>query len=174
VIHFPRRIAQTGTIMPPLRRSPAFLAILQGGGVGALLFMLYMVIYSGARGVPAFRIFQAVASGVLGGKAFEAGLWSAALGLLLHLLLVLTMAAAFYGAGALLRPLRRWPLLWGPLYGFALYVFMYRAVLPHSAYPFPVAILPWSWFCANVAAHMGLGLLIAVAAWRARRIALMV
>jgi len=152
-----------------MRRQPAVLAILCGGGAGAVLFMLYLAIYSGVRGVPAFRTFQAVASGVLGAKAFEGGAWSAALGLLLHLLLVLAMAAAFYGAGALLRPLRRWPLLWGPLYGFALYVLMVRVVLPHSAYPFRVAIMPWSYFWANVAAHIGLGLWIALTAWFARR-----
>lgn len=152
-----------------MRRSPAVLAILGGGGVGAVLFMLYMVIYSGARGVPAYRILQAVASGVLGGAAFEAGDWTVLLGALLHLLLVLAMAALFYAAGAWLRPLRLWPLLWGPFYGFGLYVLMYRVVLPYSAYPFPVAILPWSYFWANVAAHMGLGLVIALAAWRARR-----
>jgi hypothetical protein len=155
--------------MPLLRRPPAVLAVLGGGAAGAVLFMLYMVIYSGVRGVPACRILQAVASGVLGGAAFEAGGWTVALGALLHLLLVLAMAAAFYGAGALLRPLRRWPLLWGPLYGFGLYVLMYRVVLPYSAYPFPVAILPWSYFWANVAAHAGLGSLIALAAWWARR-----
>jgi hypothetical protein len=155
-----------------MRRHPAVLAILGGGSAGAVLFMLYLVLYSGARGVPAWRIFQAVASGVLGGAAFEGGAWTAALGLLLHLLLVLAMAAAFYGAGALLRPLRRWPLLWGLLYGFGLYVLMYRLVLPYSAYPFPVAILPWSYFWANVAAHTGLGLLITLAAWWARRRAL--
>ncbi len=154
--------------MPPMRRHPAVFAILCGGGASAVLFMLYMVIYSGVRGVPAYRILQAVASGVLGGAAFEAGAWSVLLGVLLHLLLVLAVAAAFYGAGALLRPLRRWPLLWGPLYGFGLYLLMYRVVLPYSAYPFPVAILPWSYFWANVTAHMGLGLLIALAAWWGR------
>ena len=154
-----------------MRRKPAVFAIFAGGGVGGVLFILYMVIYAYAGGgrVPAYRILQAVASGVLGGAAFEGGALTAVLGLVLHLLIVTGMAAAFYGAGKVLRFLSRWPLLWGPLYGFGLYVLMYRLVLPRSAYPFPVAILPWSYFYANALAHMGLGLVIALAAWFARR-----
>ena len=52
-----------------MRRHPAVLALLGGGSAGAVLFMLYLVLYSGARGVPAWRIFLAVASGVLGGAS---------------------------------------------------------------------------------------------------------
>ena len=61
--------------------------VLMAGALVALLDMLYpMVMYTKVLAhIPAIRIPQSVASGLLGQAAFEGGLATAALGLVLHL-----------------------------------------------------------------------------------------
>jgi hypothetical protein len=87
------------------------------------------------RDVPATRVLQSVASGVLGRGAFEGGAATAALGLLLHFLLMGAIAGVYvliYQRSALMR----WsPIVLGVLFGVLVYVVMTYVVVPLSASP---------------------------------------
>ena len=108
-------------------------AILVGGLLaGALDITAAFVVY-GLRGATPLRILQSVASGLLGADAFKGGLRTAALGALLHFLIALVAAAAYYAASRKLGVLVQRAVVSGLLYGIAVYVFMNFVVLPLSA-----------------------------------------
>src|SRR5688500_16360392 len=118
-----------------MRRHSAAFAVLVGGLVAGLIDISYAVGFSAYRGVPPTRILQSVASGLLGSPAYQGGASTAALGLLLHFLLMLIIAAIFYFASTRLRFLVHRPVLWGALYGVVVYWVMNLVVLPLSAFP---------------------------------------
>jgi hypothetical protein len=89
---------------------------------------------------------------------------TAALGAALHFLIALIWAAVFWLASRRLKVLVRHPVVCGLLYGFAVYAFMYLAVLPLSAAYFKPTFTPYT-VSLNGAGHMLLvGLPIALAA----------
>jgi len=104
-----------------------------GGLTVGALDGLDAVVFFGLRGVPAPRIFQAIASGLLGRAAFQGGLATVALGVALHFFIAFTVVVTFYAASRRLPALTRRPLVWGPLYGIAVYLVMNLIVLPLSA-----------------------------------------
>lgn len=110
-------------------------AILVGGSVAAVLDIGYAFTVWSLKGVGPEVILRAIASGVLGAPAFKGGASAAALGGVLHWLMALTMAAAYVVAGTRLPSLVRRPIVWGPLYGLALFFVMDRIVVPLSAAP---------------------------------------
>ena len=59
------------------------------------------------------------------------------LGAALHFLIAFSAASVFYGASRKLMVLTRRPVLSGVLYGVVVYLFMYWAVMPLSAYHKP-------------------------------------
>lgn len=114
------------------------------------------------------RIFQSVAAGLLGQASYRGGAATAALGLLLHLLIATAMSLAYYAAA------RRWPALWkhpvacGALYGLLLYAVMNHVVVPLSAAE--AGSSDSRWIALTVAAHVLLvGIPIALAARHAVR-----
>jgi len=117
------------------RRSIAPLAfVLAGGAVAGTLDITYAcVFWALKRGVPVQRILQSVAAGLLGEASFAGGGATAALGLVLHYFIALSMAVVYYLVA------RRWPLLWqrpvlaGAGYGLLLYGTMNYIVVPLSA-----------------------------------------
>ena len=127
--------------------------LLAGGAVAlldGLLACTFWGIYSGATPV---RIFQSVSAGVLGREAFNGGVPTALLGLVLHLFIAASMAAA-YGFVA-----QRWTWLlqqpaWlsGLVYGLILYAVMHLVVLPLSRASAPPTML--SWRLADVGSHL--------------------
>src|SRR5687768_10025558 len=118
-----------------MRRHPAAFAILVGGLIAGAIDISYAVGFSAFRGVAPVRILQSVASGLLGSPAYQGGAGTAALGFLLHFLLMLIIAAIFYVASTRLRFLLARPVLWGAIYGFLVYWVMNLVVLPLSAFP---------------------------------------
>jgi hypothetical protein len=91
-------------------------------------------------------ILKGIASGVLGPQAFHDGWGTAALGLGLHFLIALSAAAVYYAASRTLTFLTQRAVLWGFLYGIAVYMFMSWIVVPLSAFhkskaPFSLAAL---------------------------------
>jgi hypothetical protein len=128
--------------------------ILLAGGTAALLDGLlactFWGVYSGATPV---RIFQSVSAGLLGRDAFNGGVPTALLGLVLHIFIAGSMATA-YGLVA-----REWPMLlgwpvWlsGLVYGLILYGAMHLVVLPLSRASAPPTML--SWRIADVGSHL--------------------
>ena len=143
------------------RTARAALLVLLAGVVGATCDITYAILYYGWKGIPPERILQTVASGLLGKAACEGGGATAALGLALHCAIVVVAAA------------RRWawmreePITAGLAYGVAIYGVMNFAVLPLSAYPFPLRF-PLLTTASGLLVHMvGVGLPISLITRRA-------
>lgn len=147
-------------------RNRAVHAILWGGLVAGAIDITYALGFSAARGVPPMRILQSVASGLLGSPAYQGGAGTAALGFVLHFLLMLIIAAIFYFASLRLRFLIERPVLWGALYGFAVYWVMNLVVLPLSAFPSEVKFVPVVLITSLVVHAFGIGVPIA---WASRK-----
>ena len=114
--------------------------------------------------MPAIRVLQSVAGGLLGKAAYDGGLGTAALGFLLHFSIAFSWAAIFYAASRRIPFLTRRPAAAGPLFGIVIYLVMYFAVIPLSAYPRKVTYTPFL-VGINLFVHMFLiGLPIALAA----------
>ena len=150
-----------------MRRYTAASAILIGGLIAGTLDILYATGYSAWRGTPPMTLLQFVASGLLGPASFEGGAATAALGLLLHYLMMLLIAAIFYALSRQLTFLVRQPLLWGPVYGFLVYWVMNLVVMEMSATPNKWRFIPLS-FATGIVVHMFfIGLVIA---WYASKV----
>jgi len=106
------------------------------------LDILDAVLFFGIRNdVQPIAIFQSIASGVMGRAAYDGGVATALLGGALHVLIALLVVAVYLAAARRWRRLARKPLLYGPLYGLAVYVVMNLVVVPLSA----AAVGPPSW-----------------------------
>jgi uncharacterized membrane protein YagU involved in acid resistance len=124
-----------------VRRS-GWWAVLVGGLAGGALDILFAISFAAYNGIPAMRLLQSVASGLLGKDAYTGGIGSAALGLLLHFAMAMAFAGAFVLASHRLPLLIRRPLIFGGLFGVAVFLFMRLVVLPWSAFPHPVSFKP--------------------------------
>jgi hypothetical protein len=151
-----------------MRRAATF-AILVGGLTAGVIDILYAVGFSASRGVPPMRILQSVASGLLGSASYQGGAATAALGLLLHFLLMLLIAAIFHGAATRWRFLAQRPVVWGALYGVVVYWVMNLVVLPLSAFPGTVRFVPVVVATSLVVHAFGIGVPIALATRKALR-----
>ena len=125
-------------------RPRAFDTILYGGLVVGTLDALDAMIFFGLRGSSPKGIFQYIASGLLGRASFSGGLATILLGVLLHFLIALILAAIYYGLSLYLPVLVRQPFVCGPLYGVAVHFVMNFVVSPMSAapkIPYPVPVM---------------------------------
>jgi hypothetical protein len=147
-----------------VRRGFAVPAIVAGGTIAGSFDITYAIVFSGLRGVPAIRVLQSVAGGLLGTAAYDGGIGTAALGLLLHFSIAFSWAAIFYAASRRLPFLTERAAVAGPLFGIVIYLVMYFAVIPLSAYPRKVTYTPLN-VAINLFVHMFLiGMPIALAA----------
>jgi len=113
------------------------------------------------------RILKGVASGLLGPQAFRGGWGTAALGTALHFLIAFSAATVYYAASRKLAFLTRRALLWGFLYGIAVYMFMSWVVVPLSAFPKSKAPFSLTSLVLSLLTHMFcVGLPIALAVRR--------
>lgn len=127
--HAPPRFAERAP------RPRAFQTIIYGGLIVGVLDALDAMGFSGLHGVSPSRVWQFVASGLLGRAAFNGGMKTVALGLLIHFLVAFILAAIYYGASLYLPVLVRRAVLCGLLYGAAVYFVMRYIVTPLSAAP---------------------------------------
>ena len=117
------------------QRSRAAPAIFWGGLVSGVLDLLYATTSVVLQGNPAIVLPQAIATGLLGVKSFQGGLPTAILGVALEFLITFVATAVYYLASRKLTFLIRRAVLWGVLYGIAIYFFMNFIVVPLSAAP---------------------------------------
>ena len=107
--------------------------------LGGLLIGLFDLIfaftfYGLILGAPLLRIFQAVAAGVLGRpRAYEGGVPTFLLGIVLHFLVATCIATVYYLATLVLPVLIRHPVVSGLIYGVVAYFGMKYIVTPLSA-----------------------------------------
>jgi hypothetical protein len=118
--------------------------IVSGALAAGLLDGLDAVFFIGwFRGAHSIRVFQFIASGLLGVKAFDEGSWAAALGVGLHFLISFGVASSYYALSSRFPALLRRPLLFGPIFGLAVFLIMHYLIVPMSAAPKqPPAALP--------------------------------
>ena len=117
-------------------------AILWGGLIAGTLDITAACIQGLLRGGNPMRLLQSVASGLLGKAASQGGVAAAALGLVLHFIIAFGAAAVYFAASRKMRFLVRYAVVFGPLYGIAVYAFMNSVVVPLSAAPFQI---PYTW-----------------------------
>jgi hypothetical protein len=109
-------------------------AILLGGLSAGVLDITAACVNGGLHGRSPSWVFQSVAGGWLGRDTFQGGWKTAALGLLTHFFIATVAAAVYCAASLRLPPLTQRAWIFGPLYGVAVYLFMYGIVLRLSAY----------------------------------------
>jgi len=114
--------------------SRALRAILTGGLLAGAFDITYAFITWGLQGLTPIQIGQSVAAGLLGREAaFAGGVPSGILGLVLHFLMAIIMAAVYYTAATRVPLLVKRAVLCGAVYGLGLYVVMNFVVMPLSA-----------------------------------------
>jgi len=80
-------------------------------------------------------VSQYIASGILGNAAFEGGIATALLGVLIHLFISFVIAGVFILSADRIPLLRRYAIAGALLYGFGAFIVMNLIVLPLSAAP---------------------------------------
>ena len=130
-----------------MRRLSATRAIVLGTLVVGVLDALDAVVFFGLwAGVPPIRVFQSIAAGLLGPAARQGGLGTAVLGGCLHFFIAFVIVTIYYAASRRARILTDRPVIFGLLYGVAVYFVMSRIVVPLSAaggggtHPLPVLV----------------------------------
>jgi hypothetical protein len=108
-------------------------ALLLGGLTVGVLDGLDALVFFGLRGVSPARLFQGIASGLLGRLAFEGGMATALLGVLLHFLIAFAVVTTYHVVARRIPGLTRRPWIYGPLYGLLVYAVMNFIVIPLSA-----------------------------------------
>jgi uncharacterized membrane protein YagU involved in acid resistance len=118
-----------------LQQPRAFDTILYGGLVVGILDMLFAFTFYGLiLGAPPLRIFQSVAAGLLGRTAaYEGGMKTFVLGILLHYVVATCIATVYYAATRLFPALLRYTVISGLIYGMIAYLGMNYVVAPLSA-----------------------------------------
>jgi uncharacterized membrane protein YagU involved in acid resistance len=106
-------------------------------------------------------ILLVIASGVLGKAAFHAGVWAAALGLLLQGVMSLLIAAIFVVVSRRWSWTRRNWIAAGLAYGGCIFAVMNFVVVPLSAVPIPLHFTATG-FAENLAAMLLFGLIVAM------------
>ena len=92
---------------------------------------------------PYIVVLQYIASGILGNAAFEGGIATALLGVLIHLFISFIIAGVFILSADRIPLLRRYAIPGALLYGFGAFIVMNLIVLPLSAAPpLPVPTMP--------------------------------
>jgi hypothetical protein len=116
-------------------RSKPIPAIFWGGLIAGVLDLIYAVASVTLRGYPAIVLPQAIASGLYGMNSFKGGIPTAITGVALEFLITFVATAVYYVASRRLTFLVRQAVLWGLIYGVAIYLFMNFVVVPLSAAP---------------------------------------
>lgn len=152
--------------------APRALHVVYYGGLaaGVIDIVNAMLFWNVRSGTEPVRILQSVAAGAIGNDAFEGGTTTAALGLALHLVISIGMAAVFWLAVRRFPSLLSRPVSTGIAYGLVTWAVMNHVVVPLSRAR-PPSFIP-AWFVDGVLAHVLLfGLLLAfLARWSARRV----
>ena len=153
------------TAVPRSRARGVIVPIVAGGLVAATLDILDAWVFFGLRGVSPIVIPQSIASGLLGRAAYQGGVRTAAIGLVLHLFIAHVVAAVFVIASRLWPALVARPLMWGSLYGVCVFFAMRNIVLPLAG--LPPGTFSWPVFLNGITIHvLGIGIPIALIARR--------
>jgi hypothetical protein len=107
-------------------------AIWMAGAIcGAMDITAALTVY-GSMGLKPMRLLQGISAGLLGAQAYQGGIPTAALGLLLHFVIAFGAAATYYAVSRKLRLLTDYAVPCGIAYAVIVYFFMQNIVLPLS------------------------------------------
>ena len=130
-------MATASTSQSQSRSGHAFPAIFWGGLLAGIGDITQAFVVFGYYGAKPFRILQSIPRGIFGARTFQMGWTSAILGIGIHCTIAFTAAAVYYFASRRMRALVERPVIFGLLYGEAVFLFMYFVVMPLSAIGFP-------------------------------------
>ena len=119
--------------------SPKLRAIAVGGSIAGALDILFAFSFAAYSGRTPVWLLQTVATGLLGEDAYAGGLPAATLGLAGHFAMSFGWAALFVFAASRVPRLIERPVMYGFLFGAVVFVTMRAAILPLSAFPYPVS-----------------------------------
>ncbi len=91
------------------------------------------VVFFGLHGLNPVQVLQYIASGLLGAQSFQGGLRTAAAGVLVHFAIALVVAAIYILASRRIPLLSSKWVMFGLLYGAAVWAVMNLVVLPQTA-----------------------------------------
>jgi uncharacterized membrane protein YagU involved in acid resistance len=91
------------------------------------------VVFFGLHGLNPIQVLQYIASGLLGAQSFQGGIATAGVGVLVHFAIAFVVAAVYIFASRRVPALRSQWIVFGLLYGAAVWAIMNLVVLPHSA-----------------------------------------
>ena len=113
-----------------LEEPRAYRALLWGGLIAGILDITAACVNSALRGRSPMWVLQSIASGLLGPDSFQGVIRTAALGAVLHFFIAFVACAVYFAASRKFEFLVQRPIVFGLLYGVAVYMFMYLIVLP--------------------------------------------
>jgi len=113
--------------------SNALAAIFWAGLLCGIFDIIAALVVYGSFGLKPIPLLQGIASGVLGERARDGGLATAALGLLSHFVIAYGAATVYVVASRFVPLLIEHAVPCGVLYGIAVYFFMNDVVIPLSA-----------------------------------------
>lgn len=126
--------------------------ILTSGLVAGTLDLALAVTFFRIEGAPLAAVPHAIASGWLGARAIHGGATDAILGIALHFLIALVVAAVYYLLSRTIRLLNHQPILSGTVYGLAVFLVMQNIVVPLSAEPHSQPST--AWLIVDLASHV--------------------
>jgi len=150
-------------------RARAFDTVVVGGLAAGVLDILDAFIVTSLNGGTPIRVLHAIASGVVGRSAYQGGMTTAAVGLVLHFVISFGAATTYFLASRKLPVMLRHWVPAGLAFGLAVWVFMYYVVLPVT-FGRPNTLPPLPQLINQLGIHaLGVGLPIAWFASRSAR-----
>jgi hypothetical protein len=126
------------------RTVPAPRVIFWGGLICGVLDITAAFLVYGMFGAQPVPLLQGIAAGLLGPRAFNGALATAALGLLCHFVIAFLAATVYYGISRVMPFVLQYAIAAGATYGVIVYFFMNRVVVPLSAarkFPFSLKMM---------------------------------
>ncbi|MFY9745936.1 MAG: hypothetical protein WA891_20925 [Acidobacteriaceae bacterium] len=110
-------------------------SVVRIGLIAGTLDITENLVFNAFRHITPVQIFQYIASGLTGMWAFHGGMESVALGVAIHYAIALFWTVIYYAASRRLGILIRRPVVFGLVYGAAVYLVMNFVVLPVTRVP---------------------------------------
>lgn len=130
-----------------------------GGLAAGTIDIAYAFVSLAPKGITAIDVLHSIAAGVLGKSAWDQGVASALLGLVLHYLMTFLMALLFVVSTRSVAMSRNQLIVAGLVYGALIYFAMRWIVVPLSRFPGDLRVFDALDFAVHV---LGIGLVIAL------------
>jgi hypothetical protein len=127
-------------------------AIAAAGTICGILDGISALLLFGSKGASAGQVFQGIARGALGRAAVNGGSAAVAIGVAAHFTVAFGAAAVYYALTRTRPSINERPLVFGPLYGAAVHLFMSFVVIPLSAIGWHPIV--WTTFLEVLAIHL--------------------